>query len=231
MEQGKRPQPNFPGLRSLEGGRMTARASERLQCDQQPNIQSPTIQEHGTVTGRNWQDELGLPTDDKEWEPMAQIRGLSSHHIRFVLMDESLPRFSGNPRLQPQTVTLPQTCPIELGHSGFVVGFVYAYLLGFGELRTELPSMFGFELPRGLEGDFVIGQARLFDSLLAEKAWQGLQQGTFTRICHAHICPLLSRPLVQAVGTWQLIEVSLTTDDSHGYPGARVLKTWKHNKT
>jgi hypothetical protein len=180
--------------------------------------------EHDMVTGRNWRDELGMPTDYEEWLVMSRIRGLSSRHIRFVLMDESTPRFSGNPRLQPQTVTLPHTSPIELGHTGFVVGFVYAYFVGHTELRTETPSMFGFELPRDLEGDFIIGQARLFDSLLAEQAWQGIQQGTFTHVCHAHICPLVSGPSYKPLSTLQLIEVSLTTDDSHGYPGVRILK-------
>lgn len=182
--------------------------------------------EHDMVTGRNWRAELGMPIDYEAWLVMSRIRGLSSRHIRFVLMDESAPRLSGNPRLQPQKATLSHTCPIELGHTGFVVGFVYTFILGFDELRTEIPSMFGFELPRGLEGDFVIGQARLFDSLLAKKAWQGLQQGTFTHVCHAHLCPLLSGPSYTP-GPPQIIEVSLTTDDSHGYPGARVLKTWE----
>lgn len=183
--------------------------------------------EHDMVTGRNWRDELDMPTDYEAWLVMSRIRGLSSRHLRFVLMDESAPRFSGNPRLQPQKTTLSHTCPIELGHTGFVVGFVYTFILGFDELRTEIPSMFGFELPRGLEGDFIIGQVRLFDSLLAEKAWLGLEQGTFTHVCHAHLCPLLSGPSYKPVSTPQIIEVSLTTDDSHGYPGARVLKTWE----
>ena len=184
------------------------------------------IIDRGTATGRNWADELGLPIDYLEWLVMSKIRGLSARHIRFLLMDESTPRSSSNPWLQPQTVTLPQTCPIELGHSGFVVGFVYAYFVGHTELRAEIPSMFGFELPSGLAGDFIIGQARLFDSLLAEKAWQGLQQGTFTKVCHAHICPLLSGPSDKPVSPPQLIEVSLMTDDSHGYH-ARILKTWE----
>lgn len=188
-----------------------------------PHVNVETIQEQGAVTGRNWQAELGLPTYHEEWEAMARIRGLSSRHIRFVLMDESITRLPGNPRLQPQQITLPPSasCSLELGHTGFVVGAVYTFLLGFDELRTQIPSMFGFEPPNGLEGDYIIGQAQLFDSLLADKAWEGLQRGIFT-----HTCPLLFRHTEEPAGTGKLVEVALTPGDYPGCPGAGVLKIW-----
>lgn len=194
-----------------------------MQIKDLPHVNVETIQEQGAVTGRNWQRELGLPTYYEEWEAMARIRGLSARHIRFVLMDESATRLPGNPRLQPQKVTLPatSTCPFELGHTGFVVGVVYTFLLGFDELRTQIPSMFGFELPKGLEGDYIIGQAQLFDSLLADKAWEGLQRGIFT-----HTCPVLFRQTEEPAGTGQLVEVTLTPGDYPGCPGAGVLKIW-----
>jgi hypothetical protein len=77
------------------------------------------------------------------------------------------------------------------------------------------------EVPPDVEGDCIIAQAQLFDSLLAEKAFEGLQRGIFT-----HVCPLILRKPDEPLGTGQLVEVSLTTDDYPGCPGARILKTW-----
>lgn len=192
-----------------------------------PNITLEAIQDQGTVTGRDWPSELSLPTYYEDWELLSRIRGVSPRHVRFVLMDESPTRLPGNPRLQPQKVTLPmpQTCALELGHTGFLIGVVYAYIVGFDELRTEVPSMLGIELPMELDGDYIIGQAQLFDSPLADAAWLGLQRNIFT-----HVCPNIFRPTGAEPGTGTLVQVTLTPGDYPGCPNARVLNTWVNSQ-
>lgn len=187
-----------------------------------PHVTLETIEQQGSVTGRDWQGELGLPTYYEEWEAMAALRSNESRRgLRFVLMDESPTRLAGNPRLQPQRVTLSTTCQLELGHTGFVIGIVHRFVLGFDELRSQIPTMFGIEIPADLEGDFIIGTALLFDSPLAEKAWEGLQRGIFT-----HVCPALLRPTSEPPGTGQLVQVSLVPGDYPGCPNARVIGGW-----
>ena len=187
-----------------------------------PNVRLEMIEEQGHVTGRNWQHELELPTYQEEWEAMAQARRMSLRHVRFVVMDESASRLPGHTRLCPKTVVLPpQGCALELGHTGFVIGFVHAFITGFDELRSAIPSLFGFEIPPPApEGDFIVGTARLFESPLAEKTWQGLQQGIFT-----HVCPMTF--VASPSGRDTLVQVTLTTGDYAGCPGARILTTWE----
>lgn len=186
-----------------------------------PGITCEVIEAQGRVTGRDIEAELGLPQYFEEWEELAKPRGLSSRQLRFILMDESETRFPGQYKLQPQQVALPTTCHLEFGHRGFVVGIVSAFILGFDDRRAQIPALFGVELPKDTEGDYIVGQATLMDSPLADKAWDALQLGIFT-----HVCPLIFRTPDEPVGTGHLVEVSVTTGDYPGCPGARVLKTW-----
>ena len=179
-----------------------------------------TIEEQGHVIGRNWQQELELPTYQEEWEAMATVRGMSLRHVRFIVMDQSASRLPGHARLQPKAVILPSTCPFELGHTGFVIGNVYGFVTGFDELRELIPSLFNIEIPTEPEGDFIIGTARLFDSALAQKAWEGLQLGIFT-----HVCPMIFTP-AESPGMQRLAQVSLVPGDFVGCEGARILTTW-----
>jgi hypothetical protein len=187
-----------------------------------PGVDIEVIEEQGRVTGRNLEAELGLPKYFEEWEELAKPRGLSRRYIQFILMDQSATRFPDRYRLQPKRVTLPSTCHLEFGHRGFVVGIVHSFLLGFEELREQIPSMFSVELPEEVEGDYIVAQATLFDSPLAEKAWEALQRGIFT-----HVCPLIFRKTGEPAGTGQLVEVSLVDGDYPGCENAKVLKTWE----
>lgn len=184
-------------------------------------MQLELVEEQGRVTGRNWQDELRLPTYQEEWEAMAQVRGMSGRHVRFLCMDQSESRLPGHPRLNPKTVVLPEHgCPFELGHTGFVIGTVYAFITGFDDLRTEIPSLFGFALPFEPEGDFIIGQAVLFDSDLANASWEGLQKEILT-----HVCPMTWR--ADAEGAEHLVQVTLTPGDYPGCPNSQILAMWE----
>jgi hypothetical protein len=186
-----------------------------------PGVKLELIEAQGRVRGRDWQSELKLPIYAEEWEQWSEVRGMSSRHVRFIVMDESASRLPGHPRLNPQAITLPKEVPLELGHSGFVIGFVHSFITGFDELRNMIPELFGIEIPLDLiEGDYIVGEARLFDSLLADAAWRGLQQGIFS-----HTCPMIFSP-AESPSMESLAQVSLVCGDYAGCPGARVLKTW-----
>lgn len=186
-----------------------------------PDLALEVIEDQGRVTGRDIESELGLPKYFEEWELMAKPRGYSSRHIQFICADELPTRFPGHYRFQPRRITLPTTCHLEFGHRGFVVGTVHPFYLGFDELRELVTGMFDFEIPKELHGDYIIGQATLFDSLLADKAWDALRLGIFS-----HVCPLVLRKIDEPAGTGQLVEVSLVSNDYPGCPGAKIFKMW-----
>ncbi|HSL03726.1 MAG TPA: hypothetical protein VK901_09335 [Nitrospiraceae bacterium] len=195
----------------------------RITLEGLPNVAVQVIAEQGAVQGRDWQRELGLPTYHEEWEAMARPRSLTSGRtIRFVLMDESQTRFPGHPRLQPHRVMLPypMRCPLTLSHTGFVVGTVYSFLL-ISEQDHEALKRMAIDLPDFTEGQWILSEAELFSSALADKAWQGLQEQIFS-----HTCPVLLAKPGEPIGAGELIEVALTPGDYPGCPGARVLKTW-----
>lgn len=184
-----------------------------------PHVTLETIEQQGRVAGRDWQPELGMPLYFEEWESMARLHSVQSRHVvRFVLLDESPTRLPGNPRLQPQRVTLPAMCQLELGHTGFVVGMVHTFMPVSMAMREQIQIFFDLKIPTDLEGDFIIGMASLFDSPLAEKAWEGLRRGIFT-----HVCPALLRPSSEPPETGQLVQVSLVPGDYPGCLNARVL--------
>jgi hypothetical protein len=195
----------------------------RITLEELPNVQVETVLEQGTIQGRNWQQELRLPTYHEEWETMARPRSLTSgRRIQFVLMDESVTRLTGNPRLQPQNIMLPypMRVPLTLSHTGFVVGTVYSFLL-ISEQDREALKRLCIDQPDFTEGQWILSEAELFDSSLADTTWRGLQAQIFT-----HTCSLLSTQPGEPIGAGELIEVALTTGDYPGCQNARVLKTW-----
>lgn len=184
-----------------------------------PDVTLHTIAEQGTVEGRPWQQELGLPYSFEEWEALARLRTDRPHgEVTFVLMDESPTRLPGQPRLRPKQVLVSPVCALELAHSGFVIGTVDAYVMGIDEGRTTHPAWFTVPLPSDLEGDVIVGHARFFDSAMAEAAQEGLARGIFT-----HVCPVLWTPTGAVLGTGALVQVSLVPGDFPGCPRARVL--------
>ncbi len=151
-----------------------------------PNVQVETIQEQGAVQGRNWQRSLvsrPITRNGRRWRD----RLTSGRRIRFVLMDESVTRLKGNPRLQPHHVLLPYPmhCPLTLSHTGYIVGTVYSFLLISQQDREALQGM-GIKNPDCTEGQWILSEAGLCSSPLADKTWQGLQEQIFT-----HTCPVL----------------------------------------
>ena len=188
-----------------------------------PGLPVEVIQEQGKVTARDLERELGLPHYFEEWEAMAKPNGFSPRQIRFVLLDESQTRLPGSYRLRPKEITLPPTgtCYLEFGHKGFLIGVVSVFYLGFKDNLDDLAQM-GIDIPMFVEGDCMIAQATLFNSPLADKAWEALQCGVFT-----HVCPLILKRTDDPIGAGQLTEVSLVTGDYPGIPGARIMKWWE----
>jgi hypothetical protein len=185
-----------------------------------PGVKLAMVEEQGRVRGRDWQTELSLPTYAEEWEQMAEVVGMSNRSVRFILMDQSESRLPGHPRLNPQAVTLPKTCPLEVGHTGFVVGFVHGFITAFDEMRELVPQLYDIEIPDPKpEGDYIVGTARLYDSQLADAAWRGIKQGIFS-----HMCPMIFAP-AESPDMQRLAQVSLACGDYPGCPGARILKT------
>lgn len=187
-----------------------------------PDIAIEVIEEQGLVTARHIEAELGLPKYFEQWEELAKPRSLSGRQIQFIVMDQSETRFPDRYRFQPQRIALPSTCHLEFGHRGFLIGIVHTFILRFDEMRAQIPTMFGVELPKEVEGDYVVGQATLFDSPLAERAWDALRLGIFL-----HVCPLVFRKIDEPAGTGQLVEISLVDGAYTGCQNARVRKTWK----
>lgn len=196
----------------------------RITLEGLPNVKVETILEQGAVQEHDWQQELKLPIFHEEWELMGRPRSLTSgRRIQFVLMDESRTRLPGQPRLQPHRVTHPYSmkCPLTLSHTGFVVGTVYSFLLISEQVRVTLPLL-GVEPPDFTVGHWILSEAELFHSPLADAAWQGLQAQILTHACAV----LLAKP-GEAIGGGQLIEVALTPGVYPGCQNARVLKTWE----
>lgn len=172
-----------------------------------PNVALSTVEGQGSVLGRDWAKELDLPVYWEEWEALAKPRS-DKHHgtLTFILMDEAPTRLPGHPRMDPRQITLPTACPLELGHQGFIIGFVHSYLFG------AVPR------PANVQGTYIIGHATFFDSALADKAIEGITQGVFT-----HVCPVVWAPPGVPIGTGQLAQVSLVPGDFPGCPNARIL--------
>ena len=80
----------------------------------------------------------------------------------------------------------------------------------------------GIDHPGCTEGQWILSEAELFSSALADTAWQGVQEQIFS-----HVCPVLFTQPGEPIGGGQLIEVALTPGDFPGCQHARVLKTWE----
>ncbi|MEO7863993.1 MAG: hypothetical protein ABIU05_26895 [Nitrospirales bacterium] len=75
---------------------------------------------------------LGFPVYQEHWEEWAVAQGLSGRHLRFVLCDESPTSHVGYWRFQPEKIHhggQQGRWLLTAGHSGFVIGLVYAVTL------------------------------------------------------------------------------------------------------
>lgn len=189
----------------------------------QPGLTVDAIEDQdlalATTLAQQLEKDLGLPHYLEDWQKLAKVTGMSSRRLSFVIADESESRFKGNPRYQAQNIAFSPSCLLEFGHRGFAVGLVSGIIRYLNPTQHDLKSI-GVNVP--VEGSVLLGQAQLFDSLLADKAWEGLHRQIFT-----HVCPILLRPPGEPIGSGSLMEVSLITGDRPGCRNARILKTWE----
>ncbi len=186
-----------------------------------PGVKLDLIKQQGLVTARAVEKELGLPQYFEEWELLAKHTGMSSRLVQFVVADESETALEGIPHFQPQNILLPPTCYLEFGHRCFIVGTVISLVLVRADSREGMKRM-DCTIPAYVQGDCIVGTARLFASPLAGKTWEALQRGIFS-----HACPLVFRQPDEPAGTGRLVEVTLTTGDFPGCMNARILKMWE----
>jgi hypothetical protein len=160
----------------------------------------------------DWCAELGIPYMDEpeKLETMATARGFSARGFSCILLDESPTRFPGawRHRVREITYRAGDHYLLTLSHTGLVIGSV-------GNIRLGVPGEVD-----GVEGDFLMAQARLYDSALADRAWNGIMLSLF-----AMVCPIIARTPTAPVGTGELVEVAL--GDVGGCPGARITKLLK----
>ena len=85
-------------------------------------------------------------------------------------------------------------------------------------MREAVPALLNVTLAADIEGDYLIGQATLFDSALAEKVQKGLAGGIFT-----HVCGTVWAAPGAPVGTGLVVQVSLVTGDFTSCHNARIV--------
>jgi len=164
----------------------------------------------------DWQAELGLPHDLEELAVLARPRGLSSRRLRAVCGDESVTRRSAGRPLRPQEWLYRFSgTPFSMEHLGLIIGVCYR-MENFPNDPVVRSIM--MDLPEAA-GNFLVVEVQLYDSMLAEAAWLGIQRRRFT-----HVCPVLLRPLDAPPDSGELVEVCLTHRPV--CPGARILKHW-----
>lgn len=178
--------------------------------------------ERATAAAHALEKALGLPHYYEQWQALAQSSGMSTRMIKFVLVDESESRLVGNPRYQPRNITWPASCGLDFGHRGFLVGMLTSISQCF-DLSAEALKTLGVDVP--VEGACLIGEAKLFNSRLADKAWDAIQRGIFT-----HVCPILFQEQNKPLGAGRIVEVSLVTAELPGCRNARILKTWEERE-
>lgn len=158
---------------------------------------------------------LGLPTYQEEWDALALATGLSGRFARFVGADQSPTKQVGHYPLRPAQIRLqPAKYPLTWGHRGYVIGLCFPVVLHPKDAHVNRPEF--------VEGDCIIGVAELFDSKLADRAWEGLARKIFT-----HSCAVLSQRPEDPNGAGDLIEIALVSEGEAACHGARVLKTWE----
>lgn len=158
---------------------------------------------------RDWLAELGLPKDWNALDAMARPSGLSERRFRALIGDESPTRFRGAFRYRPSEWKVQAGGQrLTLAHLGYIVGLFEHVWYGHPE-----------EAPHA-EGTFLMGQARLYDSRLADAAWEGIRRGIFGGVCAVVVRPADAEP-----GTGELVEVALAELDQVGQPAARIVET------
>jgi hypothetical protein len=180
-----------------------------------PDVVLKVPEGQAQVTEPEYERRLGLPTYEEQWDALAIAQGLSGRFVKFILADQSPTKQVGHYPLQPALIRLqPAKYPLTWSHRGYVIGFCFPVLLH--------PKEAGANRPEFVEGDCIIGVAELFDSKLADLAWEGLARKIFS-----HMCAVLAQRPEDPDGSGELVEIALVSRSEAACPGARVLQVWE----
>lgn len=160
----------------------------------------------------DWLEALDIPKDWERIAAMAVPHGMSQRRLQYIACDHSVTKLQGKYRFQPERIAfIRDGLPLTLGHLGYVIGA--CELLHRGDPREIADTS------AQVEGTFILGEARLFNSDLAAAAWRGIQEGIFK-----FVSIVVARPSEEAAGGGEIIEIGVT--DSPGCHNAKILKTW-----
>lgn len=198
------PQPDGSFCTIDGDGRVTCDAVEAVEDDQPELIQ-------------DWQTILGLPHDEHALMELAKPRGFSSRRLKFIVGDEGPTRRKDGRPLRPQEwIYAWSGTPFALEHLGLVVGMCDRLV---GVPNDPVVRSIMDDIPEAV-GNFLLGEALLYDSPLADAVWLGIQRGIFK-----FACPVLLRSLNTPLDSGELVEVCLTHRPV--CLGARLLRYWE----
>ena len=159
----------------------------------------------------DWLAVLDIPKDWDKIAAMAVPNGDAPCWIRFIACDESITKLTGAVHLQPARMTFkPSGQLLTLAHLGYAIGICR-------ELRFGLPNEV-----TNVEGSFIMGEAQLYKSSLADAAWRGIKEGIFQ-----HVSAIVVRPSNEPPGVGCLVEIGVV--DRPGCQNARILKAWEEH--
>jgi hypothetical protein len=141
--------------------------------------------------------------------------GQGVRRVRFVLADESRPRFADSaPACRLEWVEYADAVPVTLGEgTGLMVG------------RIESVEILAPGATPGTEGVHAIAVATLADTVLADIVWRALRAGTIDGVC-AELRAWADGASDRTIGG-ELVAVGLGDLGTSCLPGARVLGTWE----
>lgn len=174
-----------------------------------PVVATPVVAPSGQFLGPAEVEALAAARDPRRM-------GQGARRVRFVLCDESRPRFADSPPgCRIEWVAYARgVVPLTLGEgTGLVVG------------RIESVEVLAPGATPGTEGAHALAVAALADTVLADIVWRAIQAGVLDGVC-AEIDAWADRESDRTIGG-TLRAVGLGDLGSSCLPGARVLQWWE----
>jgi hypothetical protein len=179
----------------------------RLQAD--GPVYTPVVSPSGQFLGPAAVEALAATADPTR-------AGQRVRRVRFVLADESRPRFPESPPgYRLEWVEYERgAVPLTLGEgTGLVVG------------RIESVEVMAPGATPGTEGSHALAVAMLSDTILADVVWRAIQDGVLDGVC-AEMAAFVDRDSDLTIGG-ELRAVGIGDLGSSCLPGARVLAWWE----
>lgn len=188
---------------------MTDYRITKVRLSSEGPVYTPVVSPSGQFLGPAAVEALAVTRDPRR-------TGQHVRRVRFVLADESRPRFPDSPPgCRLEWVEYERgAVPLTLGEgTGLVVG------------RIESVEVLPRGATPGAEGAHAIAMATLSDTVLAAVVWRAIQDGTLDGVC-AEINAWADRESDLTIGG-ELLGVGLGDLAGSCLPGARVLSSWE----